>query len=144
MVGGLLLFDPNVPDLRVSRWLLVVVPTLVVAFFALVAQAALETRRRPPMIGVDLLYGEEGVALTALDPRGEVRVGHELWSAEAVGGPIASGVNIRVVGRSGLRLMVVADPNHLGNHLGNHFAAGSGQPSAMPAHETSEGQEPGP
>jgi membrane-bound serine protease (ClpP class) len=140
VVGGLLLFDPNVPDLRVSRWLLVVVPTLVVAFFALVAQAALETRRRPPMIGVDLLYGEEGVALTALDPRGEVRVGHELWSAEAVGGPIASGVSIRVVGRSGLRLMVVADPNHLGNRL----AAGSGQPSAMPAHETREGQEPGP
>jgi membrane-bound serine protease (ClpP class) len=127
VLGGLLLFDPSVPDVHVSRWLLVVLPTLVVAFFAVVVQAALETRRRPPMIGVDLLYGEEGVALTALDPHGEVRVGHEHWSAEAVGGRIASGTNLRVVGRSGLKLLVVADPNHLG--------ASAGEPSALPARE---------
>jgi membrane-bound serine protease (ClpP class) len=85
VLGGLLLFDPSVPDVHVSRWLLVVLPTLVVAFFAVVVQAALETRRRPPMIGVDLLYGEEGVALTALDPHGEVRVGHERWRQDRLG-----------------------------------------------------------
>jgi membrane-bound serine protease (ClpP class) len=114
VLGGLLLFDPSVPDLRVSRWLLVVLPTLVVAFFALVVQAALEARRKPPMIGVDLLYGEEGVALTDLHPRGEVRVGKEHWSAEAVGGAITTGTTVRVIGRSGLKLLVVADPNQIG------------------------------
>ncbi|HZD01741.1 MAG TPA: nodulation protein NfeD [Actinomycetes bacterium] len=131
VLGGLLLFDTSVPDVRVSRWLLVVLPTLVVAFFAVVVQAALEARHRPPMIGVDQLYGEEGVALTALDPRGEVRVGHERWSAEAVGGRIGSGTNVRVVGRSGLKLMVVADPDHLG--------AGTAEPS-LPAGEGRDGQ----
>jgi len=114
VLGGLLLFDPSVPDLRVSRWLLVVVPSLVVAFFAVTVQAALEARRQPPMIGVDLLYGEEGVALGDLDPRGEVRVGREHWSAEAVGGSIAAGTVVRVVGRTGLKLQVVADPNQVG------------------------------
>jgi membrane-bound serine protease (ClpP class) len=114
VLGGLLLFDPSVPDLRVSRWLLLVVPTLVVAFFALVVQAALEARRWPPMIDVDRLYGEEGVALTDLAPRGEVRVGREHWSAESAQGAIGAGTAIRVIGRSGLRLTVVADPTRLG------------------------------
>jgi membrane-bound serine protease (ClpP class) len=114
VLGGLLLFDPSVPDLHVSRWLLVVVPTLVVAFFAVVVQAALEARRQPPMIGTDHLYGEEGIALTDLAPRGEVRVGHEHWSAESVQGALSAGTVIRVVGRSGLRLTVVADPTHIG------------------------------
>lgn len=114
VLGGLLLFDPSVPDVRVSRWLLLVVPTLVVAFFAVVVQAAMEARRQPPMIGVDQLFGEEGVAVGDLDPRGEVQVGHEFWSAEAVQGSIAEGTVVRVVGRSGLKLMVVADPTQLG------------------------------
>ena len=114
VLGGLLLFDPSVPDLRVSRWLLLVVPTLVVAFFAVVVQAALEARRQPPMIDVDRLYGEEGVALTALAPRGEVRVGRERWSAEAVGESISAGSVVRVVGRAGLKLQVVADPTQVG------------------------------
>jgi membrane-bound serine protease (ClpP class) len=135
VLGGLLLFDPSVPDVHVSRWLLVVVPTLVVAFFAVVVQAALEARRQPPMINADMLYGEKGVALTALEPRGEVRVGHERWSAEAVGGRIASGTSIRVVGRSGLKLMVVVDTEQLGG--------GDDQPSALPAGERRDGRGDG-
>jgi membrane-bound serine protease (ClpP class) len=114
VLGGLLLFDPAVPDLRVSRWLLLVVPTLVVAFFAVVVQAAMEARRQPPMISVDQLYGEEGIALSDLAPRGEVRVGREHWSAEAVQGRISAGTTVRVVGRAGLRLMVVVDPTQVG------------------------------
>ena len=114
VLGGLLLFDPSVPDLHVSRWLLLVVPTLVVAFFAVVVQAAMEARRQPPMISVDRLYGEEGVALSDLAPRGEVRVGREHWSAESAQGEIPAGTVVRVVGRSGLKLMVVADPTQIG------------------------------
>lgn len=135
VLGGLLLFDPSVPDVHVSRWLLVVVPTLVVAFFAVVVQAALEARRKPPMISADMLYGEKGVALTALEPRGEVRVGHERWSAEAVGGRIASGTSIRVVGRSGLKLMVVVDTEHLDGD--------DDHPSALPAGERRDGRGDG-
>ncbi len=133
VLGGLLLFDPSVPDVHVSRWLLVVVPTVLVAFFAVVVQAALEARHKPPMIGVDLLYGEPGVALTALDPRGEVRVNHERWSAEAAGGPIGAGTSIRVVGRAGLKLMVVADPDQLG--------AAAGEPSVLRAREGRGGED---
>ena len=114
ILGGLLLFDPSVPDVRVSRWLLLVVPTLVVAFFAVVVQAVLEARRQPPMIDVDQLYGEEGVALTDLAPRGEVRVRGEHWSARAAHDSIRAGTVVRVVGRDGLKLVVVPDPTQVG------------------------------
>lgn len=114
VLGGLLLFDPSVPDVRVSRWLLLVVPTLVVAFFAVVVQAALEARRQPPMIDVDQLYGEEGVAVTDLAPRGEVRVRGEHWSAQAAHGSIGAGTHVRVVGRDGLKLVVMPDPTQVG------------------------------
>jgi membrane-bound serine protease (ClpP class) len=127
VLGGLLLFDPSVPDLRVSRWLLLVVPTLVVAFFAVIVQAAMEARRQPPMIDVDRLYGEEGVALSDLAPRGEVRVGREHWSAESAHGVISAGTVVRVIGRSGLKLTVVADPTQLGGdtQAGGDPVAGS-------------------
>jgi membrane-bound serine protease (ClpP class) len=132
VLGGLLLYDSSVP-VHVSRWLLVIVPTLLVAFFAFVVQTALEARHRPPMMNVDLLYGEEGVALTPLTPRGEVRVGHERWSAEAVGGSIEAGAIIRVVGRSGLKLRVVVDPNQIG-----------GEPSVLRAREGRASREDAP
>jgi len=108
VLGGLLLFDPSVPNARVSRWLLLVVPTLLVAFFGFVAQAVLEARRLPPLQqrGGDLLIGAQGMALDALDPHGQIYLGHETWSAESVAGPIPKGTPVRVVRRSGLTLLV--------------------------------------
>jgi membrane-bound serine protease (ClpP class) len=133
ILGGLLLFDPSVPGPRVSRWVVFVLPTLVVAFFAIIVQAALEARRQPPMLDVDRLYGEEGVALNDLAPRGEVRVGREHWSAEAITDTIPAGTVVRVVGRSGLRLQVVADPTHLGG----------GPSGELPHSDEAEGAEAG-
>jgi hypothetical protein len=43
-----------------------------------------------------------------------VRVGREHWSAESAQGEIPAGTVVRVVGRSGLKLMVVADPTQIG------------------------------
>ena len=108
VLGGLLLFDPSVPNARVSRWLLLVVPTILVAFFGFVAQAVLEARRLPPLQQRegDLLVGAQGMALDELDPRGQVWVGHETWTAESVAGPIPKGTPVRVVRRAGLTLLV--------------------------------------
>jgi membrane-bound ClpP family serine protease len=59
---------------------------------------------------MDDLVGAKGVALGELGPRGQVRVGHEQWSAEAAGGAIPAGSGVRVVGRRGLRLIVEPEP----------------------------------
>jgi len=111
VVGGLLLFDPRVTGVRVSPWLLAVVAALLAGFFLLVVRAVVDARRLPAPAGMDALVGAVGVALGPLEPRGEVRVAHERWSAEAARGTIPAGTAVRVVGREGLKLIVEPGPS---------------------------------
>jgi len=111
VVGGLLLFDPAVTGVRVSPWLLVLVAALLAGFFLLVVRAVVAARRLPAPAGMDALVGAVGVALGPLEPRGEVRVAHERWSAEAVRGAIPAGTAVRVVRREGLKLIVEPGPS---------------------------------
>jgi membrane-bound serine protease (ClpP class) len=114
ILGGLLLFDPALPGpgARVSPWLLAAVAAVLAAFFLVVVRAVVAARRLPaPAAGLDGLVGEVGVALGPLAPRGEVRVAHERWSAEAARGAIPAGTAVRVVGRKGLKLIVEPGPS---------------------------------
>ena len=111
VVGGLLLFDPAVTGVRVSPWLLALVAALLAGFFLLVVRAVVAARRLPAPAGMDALVGAVGVALSPLEPRGEVRVAHERWSAEAVRGTIPAGTAVRVVRREGLKLIVEPGPS---------------------------------
>lgn len=106
VLGGLLLFNPSVPNARVSPWLIGTLAILVGLFFAVVVKAALAARHLPPATGKESLVGQEGVAVGDLDPVGEVRAGHESWTARAVGSHIAAGTSVRVVRVEGLRLVV--------------------------------------
>jgi len=100
---------------RVSPWLLGLLAALLAGFFGVVVRAVLEARELPvpPGIGMDALVGELGVALGPLEPKGEVRVAHERWSAEAPGGAIPAGTTVRVVGHEGLKLLVEPAPSPL-------------------------------
>jgi membrane-bound serine protease (ClpP class) len=62
--------------------------------------------------GLETMIGDPGVAEERLDPEGYVRVRGELWLArtEVSHNVIEKGMRIRVVGGSGLTLLVVADP----------------------------------
>lgn len=106
VLGGLLLFDPAVPDVRVSRWLLGGVAVAVALFFAFVVRGALRMRGRPVASGVEGIVGDTGVALEDLHPRGLVRVARETWSAETTGASIPRGAPVRVVRVAGVRLIV--------------------------------------
>src|SRR5690606_20374499 len=53
--------------------------------------------------------GTEGVALQRLDPEGAVRVAGERWKAVAESGvPVGKGERVRITGRDGMTLLVVA------------------------------------
>jgi membrane-bound ClpP family serine protease len=56
--------------------------------------------------GVRKLDGEEGVAITALNPTGIVRVRGENWSATSLNGSVAAGTAIQVIDGSGVFLRV--------------------------------------
>jgi membrane-bound serine protease (ClpP class) len=107
VLGGLLLFNPAVPNARVSPGLIAGVAAGLVLFFGIVVSAALRARRLPPAAGQEAIVGEEGLALGDLDPEGQVRVHHETWSAASEAGPITAGAAVRVVRLEGLRVFVV-------------------------------------
>jgi membrane-bound serine protease (ClpP class) len=82
-LGGLLLIDAPIPELRVHflTALAVSIPFgLITAFLMTIA---LKARRNKVVTGVQGLIGETGVAQTALSPRGKVFVHGELWDAVA-------------------------------------------------------------
>jgi membrane-bound serine protease (ClpP class) len=82
-VGGLLLVDSPIPEMRVhlATALAVSIPLgLITAFLMTIAVKA---RRNKIVTGAQGLIGETGVAQTALSPQGKVFVHGELWDAIA-------------------------------------------------------------
>jgi membrane-bound serine protease (ClpP class) len=106
VLGGLFLFNRDVPNARVSPWLIAVVAGLLVVFFAFVVQAALRARHARVVTGPETLVGQIGLALSDLDPMGRVRAGKETWTAESRGGRVSAGTSVRVLQVSGVRLVV--------------------------------------
>ena len=106
ILGGLYLFNPDVPSARVSFWVLGVVAAALTLFFGFVVRAVVEARRLPPSSGPDEVAGLEGVAVTDLTPDGQVRARGETWIARSTGVTVTAGSPVRVLRMEGLRLIV--------------------------------------
>ncbi len=104
-LGGLLLVDAPIPEMRVHLLtaLAVSIPFGIITAFLMTI--ALKARRNKIVTGEQGLVGETGVAQTALSPQGKVFVHGELWDAIAnTNLPIGQLVVIRRV--DGLTLQV--------------------------------------
>jgi membrane-bound serine protease (ClpP class) len=82
-LGGLLLIDAPIPEMRVHlvTALAVSIPFGIITAFLM--SIALKARRNKVVTGEQGLVGETGVAQTALSPQGKVFVHGELWDAIA-------------------------------------------------------------
>src|SRR5271167_4750280 len=80
-LGGLLLVDSPIPELRVhlATALAVSVPLGLITAFLM--SIALKARRNKMVSGAQGIIGETGIAQTALTPRGKIFVHGELWDA---------------------------------------------------------------
>jgi membrane-bound serine protease (ClpP class) len=63
-------------------------------------------RRRSKLTGPESMIGKTGVAITDLNPKGEVRVDGEIWRAESLSGTIAKGEQVSVKALKGLVVVV--------------------------------------
>jgi membrane-bound serine protease (ClpP class) len=105
VIGGLLLVDGPIPEMRVhlATALAVSVPLGIITAFLM--SIAMRARRNKVVTGRQGLIGEVGVAETALSPAGKVFVHGELWDAiSAI--PITAGEQIVVRQVDGLTLRV--------------------------------------
>ena len=81
---------------------------LTFAFFVFFVDRVWRARRAPVFAGAEVLLGATGEVREPLAPEGLVFVRGALWKAVASNGPIPAGTPVRVVGRQGLQLEVVA------------------------------------
>jgi membrane-bound serine protease (ClpP class) len=107
LLGGSMLFEvPEVGDLELSFWSVLVPIVAGFAIFAgVVVFAVGRVLRRPQIAGVHELVGLVGRTATPLAPEGRVFVRGEYWSARG-GEEIPAGVEVEVTGVEGMRLRV--------------------------------------
>jgi membrane-bound serine protease (ClpP class) len=104
-LGGLLLVDGPIPEMRVhlTTALAVSIPLGIITAFLM--SIAVRARRNKIVTGEQGLIGEIGVAKTALAPSGKVFVHGELWNATSAV-PVPAGERIVVRHVDGLTLRV--------------------------------------
>lgn len=104
-LGGLMLFKTPDPALRVSGQLIATLAVLALAVAGFLMFLSLRVRNAPVSTGQEGLIREQGIARSALTPRGKVFVHGELWDAVA-GEPVGMGEAVEVIGVQGLTLSV--------------------------------------
>jgi len=106
-LGGLLLVDGPIPEMRVRLITALAVSVPFGLITAFLMGIALRARRNKIVTGAQGMIGELGVAETALSPLGKVLVHGEIWDGTAATA-IGAGQRIVVRGIDGLTLRVEA------------------------------------
>ena len=105
ILGGLLLVDGPIPELRVKllTTIVVSVPLGIIAVFLMTL--VIRAHKNRVSTGTEGMIGEIGVAKTTLGPDGKVFVHGEMWNATAKT-QIAEGSRVRVREVDGLKVLV--------------------------------------
>jgi len=111
VLGMAFLIDTGPIGLGVDPIVVLGTGVVTAAFFVLFIRKIWEARRAPAFVGAESLVGATGEAREELAPEGLVFVAGALWKAVATPAPIHAGSPVRVVGRDGLQLKVVAGDN---------------------------------
>jgi membrane-bound serine protease (ClpP class) len=107
-LGSIMLYKTNGGIEFVEVSLTVIIPFVIVTalFFAFVVGAGLKAQKRKVHTGELGMIGAEGIAVTMLNPEGQVRIQGEIWGAESVEGNIAKEAKVTVTEIHGLLLKV--------------------------------------
>jgi membrane-bound serine protease (ClpP class) len=104
-LGGLLLVDSPIPEMRVHILTALAVSIPLGLITAFLMSIALKARRNKMVSGAQGLIGETGIAQTALSPGGKIFVHGELWDAVS-SADLAAGQSVVVRRVDGLLLQV--------------------------------------
>jgi membrane-bound serine protease (ClpP class) len=104
-LGGLLLVDSPIPEMRVHLLTALAVSIPLGLITAFLMSIALKARRNKMVSGAQGIIGETGIAQSALTPRGKIFVHGELWDAVS-SSDVPAGQSVVVRRVDGLLLQV--------------------------------------
>lgn len=105
ILGGLMLVEAEIPELRLGLGLLVPAAVLAALWAGLLVRLVVGARRYRVTTGSEGLIGARGSVETGLEPEGWVLVAGERWRARSLE-PIAPGSAVVVLAVDGLKLQV--------------------------------------
>ncbi len=106
IIGSLILFESDLPFLRVSWEVIMVVVIIIVIFVGLLLFMGIKAQFRKPTAGKEGLVGETGIARTDIDEKGGTAFVHGEWWNVVSDKPIKRGAKIKVVNSEGMVLKV--------------------------------------
>jgi membrane-bound serine protease (ClpP class) len=104
-LGGLLLVDSPIPEMRVHLFTALAVSIPLGLITAFLMSIAVKARRNKMVSGAQGIIGETGIAQTPLSPRGKIFVHGELWDAVS-SADVPAGQSVVVRRIDGLLLQV--------------------------------------
>lgn len=108
-LGGLLLIDGPIPEMRVNIWMALAVSLPLGAITVFLMTIALRARRNKVVTGEQGMIGEVAIVCAPLTPSGKVFVQGELWDAVS---PANVDAGHRVVVRRVENLVLYVEPVH--------------------------------
>lgn len=106
-IGSLMLFEESSPFFKLSLYIIAISVVVTVVFFCVVVGLSYKAWKRKPITGVEGIIGAAGTAVEAIDKgRGMAMVNGALWQCRS-DAKIDKGMEVIVVGISGLMLKVV-------------------------------------
>ena len=96
LLGSLMLFEGDTPDMKLSLQVLLPTIILISGFFVAIASLVFRAQMSKPATGSMGLVAEIGIVKKALTPEGKVFVHGELWNARAKE-PLDEDAKVRVV-----------------------------------------------
>ncbi len=109
VLGGLLLVDAPIPEMRVHLWTALAVSVPLGAITVFLMNIALKARANKVVTGEQGLIGETAITQTALAPLGKVIVHGELWDAIS-SAEVAAGQKVVIRRMEGFQLLVDPAP----------------------------------
>ena len=106
VIGGWMLVDGPIPELRVPLSFVVPVALGITLLCAFVLRFVVRAQRSKVSTGQEGLVGKIATVTEDLIPDGKVFVHGEIWNAVTAGGPISHGARVEIIGVDELMLTV--------------------------------------
>jgi membrane-bound serine protease (ClpP class) len=112
VLGSLMLIEEEstLEALAISLEVIIMIAVLTLLFFLFAITLGIKAQKGKVSTGSQGIIDETGVAITDLDPEGEIKVHGEIWRAESIEDIIKSGSRVIVVSLSNLKLKVKPFP----------------------------------
>ena len=92
--------------IKIPLWVTIVIALLLGTFAFITHKVIIPSFHKKKVTGSEGMIGLEGEVIEPLTPFGVIRVGGEYWKAKSVGGDIAVGEEVEILGLNRLTLTV--------------------------------------